>query len=185
MGDFYASTPVGPFADSIGSAFNTFTTQQFVDPLPAPVIAPPQLRPGVRVKIEAEGQYSTTGTPTLVLGIAFGTVGATGALATPVPLAVSSAITTPSGAAAFQWRIEYRGLVTAFGTSGSITGTGSLEYGTSLTAITTVPIPITLALRTVVINTTIAQGVGVVATWGTSSVSNAVQVYNCTVILQN
>jgi hypothetical protein len=104
---------------------------------------------------------------------------------TPVVLAESSAITTPSGAAAFHWRLEYRGLVTAFGTSGSITGTGSLEYGTSLTAITSVPIPITLALRTVTINTTIANGVGVVATWGASSASNIIITYNCTTILQN
>jgi hypothetical protein len=185
MGDFYASTPVGPFADSIGAAFGTFTSRQFIDPLPVPVIAPPALRPGVRVKIEAEGQFSTTGTPTLVLGLAFGTVGATGALATPVVIAESSAITTASGAAAFPWRMEYRGLVTAFGTSGSITGCGNLEYGTSLTAVTSVPIPITLALRTVAVDTTVARGVGVIATWGTSSASNTLTVYNCTVILQN
>lgn len=185
MGDFYASTPVGPFADSIGAAFTTFTTRQFVDPLPVPVIAPPSLRPGVRVKIEAEGRFSTTVTPTLVIGVAFGTVGATGALATPVVLAESAAITTASGAAAFQWRLEYRGIVTAFGTSGTIVGTGSLEIGTSLTAISSTPIPITDALRTVTINTTIAQGVGIVATWSASSASNSITVFNCTALLQN
>lgn len=186
MGDFYASTPVGPFADAIGAAFNTFTARQFVDPLPVPVIAPPQLRPGVRVKITAGGEYSTTGTPTLVWGLALGTLGATGALATPVVLAESSAITTPSGAAAFPWSMEYEGLVTAFGTAGSITCvSGSLTYGTSLTAVTTVPIPITLALRTVAIDTTIARGVGVVATFGTSNAANAIKVYACDVALLN
>ena len=183
--DVYVSTPIPPFADAIGAAFNTFTTRQFIDPLPVPVLLPYQLRPGSRIKIEAEGQYSTTGTPTLVLGVALGIVGATGALATPIVLAESSAITTPSGAAAFQWRMEYRGLVTLQGTAGSITGTGSLEYGTSLTAVTTLPVPITLALRTVAIDTTISRGIGVVATWGTSNAANTLTVYNVTAILQN
>ena len=185
MGDFYASTPVGPFNTAIGSKFNTFTSRQFVDALPVPVILPFQLRPGTRLKIEAEGTYDTTGTPTLVWGLALGTVGATGALATPVVLAESSAITTPSGAADFDWRMEYRGLVTAVGTAGSITGTGTLEQGTSLTARTSLPIPITNALRTVAIDTTVSRGVGVVATFGTSNAANQIRVYNCTVILQN
>ena len=184
MGDFYATTPVGPFSTAIGAAFNTFTTQQFVDVLPVPVILPYQMRPGTRLKIEAEGEYSSTATPTLVIGCAFGTVGATGALATPVVLAASSALAT-STAAAFDWRLEYKGVVTAVGSTGSITGTGTVEQGTSLTARTTVPIPITLALRTVAINTTISNGVGVVATWSASSASNSIKVYNCTVLLQN
>jgi len=184
--DAYYSTPVGPFATAIGAAFNTFTARQFIDPLPTPVILAGVLRPSTRLKIEAEGEYSTTGTPTLVIGCALGIVGATGALGTPVVLAESSAITTPSAAAAFHWRLEYRGLVTATGTAGSITGTGSLEYGTSLTAVTTIPIPITLALRTVAtIDTTIQRGVGIVATWGTSNAANSIKVYNCTAILQN
>jgi hypothetical protein len=185
MGDFYASTPVGPFNTAIGAAFNTFTARQFCDPLPVPVILPYQMRPGTRLKIEAEGEYSTTGTPTLVWGIALGIPGATGALATPIVLAESSVITTPSGAAAFDWRLEYKGVVTATGTAGSITGTGTLEQGITLTTRTSFPIPITLALRTVAIDTTIARGVGMVFTFGTSSVSNQVKVYNCTVILQN
>jgi hypothetical protein len=185
MGDFYASTPVGPFNTAIGAAYNTFTARQFCDPLPPPIILPHQLRPGTRLKVEAEGEYSNTGTTTLVWGIGFGTPGATGLLATPVPLAESSVITTTTGATSWHWRMEYRGLVTATGTAGSITGIGTLEYETSLTVIVTVPMPITLALRTVAINTTIANGVGAIFTWGTSSVSNQIKVYQCTAILQN
>lgn len=185
MGDFYASTPVPPFATAIGANFNTFTARQFVDPLPVPVILPYQMRPGSLVKIEAEGEFSTTATPTLVLGVAFGIPGATGALGTPIVLAENAAITTGSGAASWMWRIEYRGRVTATGTAGSITGTGQLAYGTSLTAVTSVAIPATLALRTVAVDTTISRGVGVVATWGTSNVANNVRVYMVSAILQN
>lgn len=185
MGDFYASTPVGPFNTAIGTKYNTFTARQFCDALPPPVILPHQLRPGTRLKIESEGTFDTTGTPTLVWGFAFGIPGATGLLATPVVIAESSAITTASGAADLDWRMEYRGLVTATGTAGSMTGTGTLEYETSVTARVSVPIPITNALRTIAVDTTIARGVGAVATFSASNAANQFRVYNCTVILQN
>lgn len=185
MGDFYASTPIGPFATAIGAAFNTFTTRQFVDPLPTPIIPANALRPGTRLKIEAEGEFSTTGTPTLSIGCAFGIPGATGALGTAVVLAEYTAAATGSAAASWPWRLEYRGIVTATGTAGSITGQGDVELGSSLVAYTTLPIPSTLALRTVAIDTTIARGVGIVATWGASSASNSIKVYQCTALLQN
>jgi hypothetical protein len=146
-----------------------------------PVILPYQLRLGSKIKIEAEGEFSTTVTPTLVLGFYIGTV----AGVITLPLAESSAITTTSGAAAFPWRLEYRGIITALGTAGSIVGCGNLELGTSLTAISSVPIPITQALRTVAWDTTIARAIGVCATWNTNSVSNNVRTYNHSVLLLN
>lgn len=185
MGDFYAATPVPPFATAIGAAFATFTTRQFIDPLPVPVILPYQLRPGTRLKIEAEGEFSTTGTPTLSIGCALGIVGATGALATPIVLAEYTAAATGSGAAAWPWRLEYRGIVVGVGTAGSIVGQGTVDLGTSLTAQSGISIPSTLALRTVAIDTTISRGVGIVATWGTSSASNSIKVYNVSTMLQN
>lgn len=184
--DAYYCTPVGPFATAIGAAFNTFTTRQFIDPLPTPIIPANVLRPGTRLKIEAEGEFSTAASaPTLSIGCAFGIPGATGALGTPVVLAEYTAVSAGSSAASWPWRLEYRGLVTATGTAGSITGCGNVEVGTSLTAVTTIPIPSTLALRTVAIDTTIMRGVGIVATWGTSSASNSIKVYNVTALLQN
>jgi hypothetical protein len=120
-----------------------------------------------------------------VWGFGLGIPGATGLLATPVVLCESSVITTPSGAASFHWRMEYRGLVTATGTAGSITGIGTLEQATSLIAISTLPMPITLALRTVAIDTTISRGVGAIFTFSASSASNQIKVYQCTAILQN
>lgn len=186
--DAYYSTPVGPFAPAIGASFASFTARQFVDPLPTPVIPAHTLRAGTRLKIEAEGEYGCTGTPTLVWGFAFGIPGATGALATPIVLAESSAITLPSGAAAFPWRMEYRGIIVSpgTGTAQSIVGTGTLEQGITLSTQSSFPIPITAALRTVAtIDTTIARGVGVIATFSVSNAANRIQVYNCTAILQN
>lgn len=181
MGDFYVTTPIGPFPTALGNNFNTFTARQDVSPQPLPVILPYQLRLGSKIEIEAEGEFSTTVTPTLVLGFYIGTVA--GAITTP--LAESSAITTATGAASFPWRMEYRGIVTAIGTAGTIVGCGNLELGTSLIASSTTPMPITLALRTVTWDTTIARAIGVCATWGTNSVSNNVRTYNHSVLLFN
>jgi hypothetical protein len=183
--DVYVSAPVGPFATAIGAAFNTFTTRQFIDPLPVPIIPANTLRPGSRLKIEAEGEFSTTGVPTLSIGCALGIPGATGALGTPIVLAEYTAAATGSGAAAWPWRLEYRGIVTAVGTAGQIVGQGTVDLGTSLTAQTSIAIPSTLALRTVAIDTTIMRGVGIVATWGTSSASNSIKVYQNLAVLQN
>lgn len=183
--DYYLTTPIGPFATAIGAAFNTFTTRQFVDPLPVPVIPAYAMRPGTKLRIEAEGEFSTTGTPTMSIGTAFGVVGSTGSLGTAVVLAEYTAAATGSGAASWPWRLEYRGLITAVGTAGSITGCGSVDLGSSLVASSPLPIPSTLALRTVAIDTTVPRGVGIVATWGTSSASNSIKVYNVSALLMN
>jgi len=179
--DLYLTEPVGPFPVAIGAAFGSFTARQDVSPQPLPFVQAGKLRLGAKIKIEAEGEFSTTGTPTLVLGLYIGTVA--GAITTV--LAESSAITTGSGAAAWPWRLEYRGIITAMGVSGQIVGMGNLELGTSLTAISSVPIPITAALRTVTWDTTIARAVGVCATWGTSSASNTVRTLNHSVLILN
>lgn len=188
MPDFYYVAPVGPFAQKLTpTAFASFTTKQSVTTLPLPSIPAGVLRAGSIVKIEAEGEYGTTGTPTLVWGLFLGTHDGTDTNAPTITtdIALSSAITTPSGAAAFDWRLEWRGRVTKTGSSGLIVGNGTLEQGTSLTARSSFPIPITQALRTVAINTTIANAVGVSATYGASSASNTIATYDITVLIMN
>jgi hypothetical protein len=70
--------------------------------------------------------------------------------------------------------------------AGSMTGTGYLMLGTSLTAYAAaVPIPTTAAARVVAIDTTIARAIGVCATWGTSSASNSIKVYKHSVSIRN
>lgn len=179
--DFYLAAPVAPFHTAVGATFGTFTTKQDVSPQPLPVIQGGVLRPGAKVWIKAVGEFSTTGTPTLALGFYIGTVA--GSITTDI--ALSSVITTGSGAAAWSWDLEWNGVCTSVGTAGSVTGSGILQLGTSLTAVTATPIPITQALRTFAWDTTIARAIGVSGTWGTSSASNTLRTNNLQVLITN
>jgi hypothetical protein len=180
--DIYLCEPVGPFATAGGAAFNTFTTKKDVSPQPLPVIPAGKLRLGSKILIRANGEYSTTGTPTLAWGLWFGTRAA----AITGDVALSSVITTPSGAAAFPWLMEWEGVCTAVGTAGTLLGQGTLVQGTALTTTATFPIPITQALRTVAsFDTTIERAIGVSATWGASSASNSITTYGVTVVILN
>src|SRR5262245_23137843 len=179
------TTPLGPFAVAIGANFNTFTTRQDVSPLPLPILPANACDIGTRLKIEATGEFSTTGTPTLALGFYCGAPGASGGGTLTSFFAESNAITTGSAAAAWQWQMEYIGVIVTLGTAGSIVGGGTLDLGTALTTQSSVPIPDTAAERTVAIDTTVARAIGVCATWGTSSASNNVRTYHITASLLN
>src|SRR5512146_3304025 len=94
----YLTNAVGPFAQVVGSAFNTFTTKKDVSPLPIPRILPGMLRAGSIIKVEAEGEFSTTGTPTFNAGLYLGTHdGSTSTVPTlTTDIALSSTITSGS-----------------------------------------------------------------------------------------
>jgi hypothetical protein len=164
-----------PFPAARGAAFNTFTTAKDVSPVPLPFVQGNELRLGSKVELEAFGEFSTTGTPTLQFGFVYGV--AAGAVASGgVTLAASGAITTATGAAAFPWHMKYVGIVTATGAAGVIYGHGILDLGTSLTAFTASALPITAAARSATIDTTVAKTFGVMAAWSVSSVSNSLVV---------
>lgn len=178
----YLAESVGPFPTAAGGQFDTFTTKKSVDPLPISVIPAGRLRPGTKLLLRARGHYGTTGTPNATWGFWFGTR----ALAITGDIAVSSVIVTPSGAAAFPWEMEWEGICTAVGTAGTLVGQGVLRQGTSLTAYSVFPIPITAALRTVAsFDTTIERAVGVSFTWGTSNSANLVVVNQSDVMILN
>jgi len=181
--DIYLCEPVGPFPTGVGAAFNAFTTKQDVSPKPLPVIPAGKLRRGSKISVRANGEFSTTGTPTLSIGIYI----ATRAAGSPTDLAISSAITTGSGAAAWPWSLEWDGILNADpGTASSIQGQGSLLLGTALTTLAAaVPIPISAALRAVAIDTTIERAIGVNAAWSASSASNSITVYDLRVVILN
>ena len=167
--------PLTPLHVADGTAFNTFTTFQDVSPSPQLVIPQQMMDVGMELYLYAHGEFSTTGTPTLSLGFWFN--GAAGAAPTSI-LAQSSAITTGSGAAAWPWECWWRGRLRSIGSSGSFKGVGSLILGTSLTAVSLSPVPITQALRTVTVDTTANRAIGVGAAWGTSNASNTITTYN-------
>jgi hypothetical protein len=176
----------GPFATAGGVAANTFTTKRDISPLPIPRIPGGILFVGDVIKIEAEGEYSCATGVVATPGLHLGTYADDGT--TPVvvtDIALASAITTGTSPAAWPWRMEWRGKVTKTGSSGTMLGEGDIEFGTALTTFSGTPIPITAALRTVAINTTVDNRVGVSWTWGASAAGNTVTCYNITCMRLN
>ncbi len=179
----YWVAPLPPFRVADGPAFNTFTAFQQIlvnTTTPAPVIPANFLELGMELHLEADGEFSNTGTPTLGIGFRYG-------VATPATdLALPTAITTTTGATSWPWHAEWHGQVRAVGTAGSVNGQGFWRIGTSLTAFASEQaIPNTLALRTVAIDTTTAQALAPAAVWGTSSVSNTIKVNRFSVWIVN
>lgn len=172
----YWVAPVGPLTTADAAAYATSTTLTDVSPAPQITVPANVLETGSEIEITAQGQFSTTGTPTLLLGFYYG--GVAGAA-----LAASSAITTGSAAAAWPFMMQYRGIIRSIGTAGSIKGEGRLYLGTSLTAFAVSAIPVTAATRAVTIDTTAAKTITVGAQWGTSSASNTLTCYDISVRL--
>jgi hypothetical protein len=147
--------------------FNTFTGPLDVtsNTVNAPFVMPANTldRPGQMIHTYAAGTFSTTGTPTLVMGTYLGTT----------VLAVNVALTTASGAVTLPWCLETWTKVAGTGTAGLLNTRGNLVYGTTLTAITNIPVP-GIALANVTADTTAAAAWTVKATWSTSSASNIV-----------
>lgn len=172
MGRYYLVTPQPPIHPVDGVAFATFTTFQDISPAGQIVIPQQLLEAGVEMWLEADGEFSNTGTPTLSLG--FWINGAAGAAPTTI-LAQSSVITTASGVTGVPWILRWRGRIRATGPTGSINGQGELLLGSSVSVFNTpVPIPVTKALRTTAPDLSVSRAVGVGAAWGTSSGSNTI-----------
>lgn len=174
----YWTSPIGPFATADGTALASSTTLTDVSVAPQITLPANILEVGMKVQLEAFGQFSNTSTPTLLLGFYYGGVAGSA-------LAASSAVTTTTGATAWPWMLRYRGQIRAVGSSGSIVGQGELLLGTALTAFTVRPIPEVAASRTVAIDTTAAKTLTVGAQWGTSSASNTLTLNDFTVTLLN
>jgi hypothetical protein len=177
MGRQYWASPVGPFNVTDGTAVANSTTLTDASAAPQIVLPAGQLELGTEIEIDAFGTFSTTGTPTLLLGFYYGGVAG-------VALAATTAITTGT---ATNWPVVmyYRGVVRSVGSAGSINGQGNIKLGTSLTALTLRAIPETFALRTVAIDTTTAKAITVGAQWGTASASNTFTLNDISVRLCN
>jgi hypothetical protein len=174
----YWVAPIPPMGILDGTALANSVTLTDVSPAPQVTLPAGQLELGSEIEINAFGNFSTTGTPTLLLGAYFGAVAG-------VALAASSAVTTGTGAASWPWILRYRGIVRTVGSSGSINGQGELLLGSSLTALSSRPIPETAAARTVTIDTTTAKAITIGAQWGTASASNTLTCNDISVKLVN
>jgi len=180
--NFSFATALDPFHTAAGASFGSFTTKQDVSPQPLPVFGAYVPRLGQKLWIKTNGEFSTTGTPNITLGLYIGTVAAS----ITTDIALSSVIATGSGAAAWPWEMEWLGTFAGtIGTTCTVVGSGELKLGTSLTAWTSTPIPITQALRTVTWDTTIARAIGVSCTYSASSASNTVKTNNLAALILN
>ena len=157
---------------------NTFTGPQNLIKTAAAYSAQPCIIPagylqaGSCFRVEAFGTFSTTATPTLVFGTYYATT----------PLGVNVALTAASGAVTLDWHMRTTTVVrsTAVPTAVVTVTQGELWYGTTLTAITQIPIP-GIALATVNIDNSVAGELSVQATYGTSAAGNIVVLHGLTI----
>lgn len=166
--------PVPPLNVGTGTVANNATIQD-LSPAPQIILPANLLDTGQVIRLKAFGVFSTTGTPTIILGFYYGAVAG-------VALAASSAITTASGAANFPWEMEYEGRVRTTGSTGTIMGRGTLQLGTTVAATAFSPIPVT-ALATVTIDTSTAKQITVGTTWSAASASNTITCHHFSVEL--
>jgi hypothetical protein len=170
---------LGPFATGLGAAYASFTTKKDVSPLPIPRIPASRVDAGAILEFDAQGEYSSLTGASLGLGLYLGTYDdAAASVPAVVTDIVLAALTTGTTPAAWYWRLFGKYKVIKSGASGSMVGGCTLMLGTSLTALTITPLPITAGARVVAINTTVENRVGVSASWGASSASNTIQTYS-------
>jgi hypothetical protein len=168
------NAPVYPLSSAAGSAVTAAALTAAYSP--APVIGGGQLNPGTRLIFEADLEMtSSSATPTLTLGFYIGAVG--GAIGSATLIAATPAQAMSASAAAWPIKLRFRGRVQSLSpTAAVVHGTGELLYGTSLTAWTCSPFPVTAAARTVsTLNTSqnnqLDVGVTLSSTTGSPSVT--------------
>jgi hypothetical protein len=150
--------PLG--ASSLTTSSFTASTLGDISPYACPIPAG-LLNIGTRIRLVAHGSYTGTST-TVTLQWGFYLNSANTAIASAIVLGLGPVVTVVSVTGA-PWTLEYWGHVavasgTGTGTGASFVGRGRFSVGTSLTAITTSPVPQTLAAVTV------AQAAGVGST---------------------
>lgn len=118
------------------------------------LILPGQLNAGTRVRLFANGEFTTTSaTPTVTMGFYMNQAG-TAIGTTPANLMVSAANAVGASSTAWPWRMSWYGRVLTVtqadsSASASMYGTGEVWWPTSLTAWTNVFYPTTAAARTI------------------------------------
>jgi len=161
----YSTVLNGLQAYAAGTAYASSVTLTDVSAAPNYVLPANFLVAGSVLRFTAWGTFSTTGTPTLLMGVYYG------AAAAGTALAASTAITTGSGVTTVPFRMELTTQIRTAGTSGTAMTQGFLDMGTSVSAVNHLPIPQT-ALAAVTVDTTAAKALTFGAQWGTNSASN-------------
>lgn len=162
---------LAPIAD--GTAYASSTTIAVISPNAAtnpPFTVPAnRLFPGAAFKVTATGRVSTTGTPTLNIGLYSGGTGG-------VALATTGAITTTSGVTNVPWLAEFWVVCRTIGTSGTLFVAGRVHGISGTVGVSVVPAPAS-APAVATVDTTLAKTWDLTGTWGTSSASNTITVH--------
>jgi len=176
----YVVDHLPPIDVAARAAVNTFTTFQDIYGAPQKILPKSRMDVGLTLELFAQGEYSTTGTPTASVG--FWINGS--ALAAPTTILGQTQLAAPggTGVTSAHWEAYWRGNLRAIGTGasgGSWKGRGWAILGASTTPfVSATPwfIPTTVALTTITFDCTADRAVGVGWQWGTSSSSNTVLV---------
>jgi hypothetical protein len=175
MRQSYVALVNDPLLATITTAsFSTVTDVSSSTTSPPLVLPGNYLKPGSSIHIVSAGTFSTTLTPTFVFGAYYNAVA----------LNVNVALTAASGAVTLPWRMETWTTIRTSGTAGVSLTQGYLVYGTTLTAVTMIPIP-GIALATVAIDTTVAGTIATKCTCSSASASNIVTCFQHLVEVYN
>lgn len=147
-----------------GAALANSTTLTDISPTPIVTLGANSLLPGSKLRVTAYGRFSTTGTPTLLLGAYYGAVAGTA-------LATTGALTTASGVTNLTWKFQVIISVRTIGSSGTAIAIGEAAGITAATATALVPASAPAAAT---IDTTSAKSLTLGAQWGTASASNTI-----------
>lgn len=166
---FWESMINSPAATVDGSALASSTTLTTISPSsttsPDFVVPANWLYAGQVLRVRGTGRYSTTGTPTLLIGAYWG--GSAG-----VSLANTGAVTTASGVSNVTFLYMLDIFIRSIGTSGTAMCVGSCQ-GLASAVISTTLVP-TSAPAVATIDTTAAKALVLAAQWGTNSASNTI-----------
>jgi hypothetical protein len=173
------TAPASNYGWAVGPTVTTAAGVVDASPGPDPCYIPAFGNRGAKISITALGTYTTAGTgANITIGLYWGVPNA--AIAGAVVLAATAAIPAVSSASAvWPWKLEWDGtvqtLTSGTGTLGTIFGFGSVKTPTSLTATAEQWLPVTAALRTVSVDTSVTRqlmlGITLSATTGTPSIT--------------
>lgn len=176
---------------AVGTSFNTFTSAQYIGPsataaayLPANFYLP-SYGVGKTLLVKAFGVLGTTSTPNLTIGVSAnttqGTYNSSGVLATTAANAMSSGVSN------VPWELDVLITCVSTGSGGTFLSDGMFKVYNAITSATawgayrcssSTANPNTAYS----LSTETAYYLEVFATWGTSSASNLIQVYNVAVL---
>lgn len=172
---------------AVGSAFNTFTSAQYIGATTAAAYLPSNFfnlskGPGSSILVKAFGVLSDTLTPNFTLAVSAnttqGTYNSGGVLATTAATAMPSSVTS------VPWELEVLITCVTTGASGSFLADGMFKLYGSGTTLTTARCSSSTANpnTAVTLSTESAYYLELAGTWSSSSSSNSVTVYQVAVL---